>query len=222
MAGKYLRILFDLDYTSHEGVPVSIREGEKCLLLKKTNSDWWSVMREGEKKPIYVPANYVEDIVPATSPKPKKLPVPTPAPKPQKHAKTNGNATTSQKKTETNGTENTAEKTPAENKNIPTGDKKYVTKIDLTGDKSEIITTGKHDADTVAHKGGDEEEEEEDEDEEQQLDYVNVEGLQKRFGEDASKERDGVPASAAGKYEAAEYANLAVIQESIHANKQVR
>ncbi len=71
MAGRYVRVLFDLDYKTHEGDPVSIKQGDKCLLLKKSNADWWSVVKEGDKKPIYVPANYVEEILPPTSPKPK-------------------------------------------------------------------------------------------------------------------------------------------------------
>lgn len=60
--GKHVRVLYDYDYKTSEGRCISIKEGDKCLLLKKTNSDWWSVIKLGDKKAIYVPANYVEEI----------------------------------------------------------------------------------------------------------------------------------------------------------------
>ena len=59
--GKYVRVLYDYEYKS-SGKHISIKEGDRCLLLKKTNSEWWSVIKLGEKKPIYVPANYVVEL----------------------------------------------------------------------------------------------------------------------------------------------------------------
>ena len=35
-------------------------KGEEFLLLEQSNNDWWKCLREGEHKPMYVPANYVE------------------------------------------------------------------------------------------------------------------------------------------------------------------
>ena len=33
---------------------MNIRTGEEFLLLKKSTSEWWYVIRHGDKKPIYV------------------------------------------------------------------------------------------------------------------------------------------------------------------------
>jgi len=45
---------------------VSIKEGEKLLLLKKTNDDWWQVIRSSGR-PFYVPATFVKEIPRAPS-----------------------------------------------------------------------------------------------------------------------------------------------------------
>ena len=59
---RYVRVVYDYEYTANDGRAITIKQGDECLLLKKTNSEWWSVIKSGEKKPIYVPANYVEEI----------------------------------------------------------------------------------------------------------------------------------------------------------------
>ena len=206
MAGKYVKVLYDLDYKTHEGVSVSIREGEKCLLLKKTNADWWSVVREGDKKPIYVPANYVEDIVPATSPKPsypRKQPVPVP-PKP----KTNGNVVTSEEK-ESKETEQ-----PVDKKNNDTGNELKKENVD----ESASVEEKSEDVDTKSPN------EKDDDDSGDECDYVNVQELKTQYSnasDNQEEEVTGIKRENVSPYEPAEYANLAVIQESIHAKKQV-
>ena len=206
MAGKYVKVLYDLDYKTHEGVSVSIREGEKCLLLKKTNADWWSVVREGDKKPIYVPANYVEDIVPATSPKPsypRKQPVPVP-PKP----KTNGNVVTSEEK-ESKENEQPADK--KDNDTVNELKKENVAESASVEEKSEDVDTK-----SLNEKDHD--------DSGDECDYVNVQELKRQYSnasDNQEEEVTGIKRENVLPYEPAEYANLAVIQESIHAKKQV-
>ena len=206
MAGKYVKVLYDLDYKTHEGVSVSIREGEKCLLLKKTNADWWSVVREGDKKPIYVPANYVEDIVPATSPKPsypRKQPVPVP-PKP----KTNGNVVTSEEK-ESKENEQPADK--KDNDTVNELKKENVAESASVEEKSEDVDTK-----SLNEKDHD--------DSGDECDYVNVQELKRQYSnasDNQEEEVTGIKRENVSPYEPAEYANLAVIQESIHAKKQV-
>ncbi|KAI5749732.1 hypothetical protein M8J76_009679 [Diaphorina citri] len=54
-----LKVLYDFDYSTKDGKYVRIQEGEKLFLIKKTNKDWWQVIRSSGK-PFYVPASYVE------------------------------------------------------------------------------------------------------------------------------------------------------------------
>lgn len=56
-----VRVLHDFKYKTRENKGVSIKEGEKLLLLKKTNDDWWQVIRSSGR-PFYVPATYVKEI----------------------------------------------------------------------------------------------------------------------------------------------------------------
>ncbi|CAA9997726.1 unnamed protein product, partial [Nesidiocoris tenuis] len=53
-----VEVLYDFEYTTKDGQQVTIREGEKLLLLKKTNDDWWQVIR-CTGRPFYVPSSYV-------------------------------------------------------------------------------------------------------------------------------------------------------------------
>ncbi|XP_059426321.1 rho GTPase-activating protein 15-like isoform X2 [Carassius carassius] len=60
-----LEAQYDYSYRATDGRLVSIHEGERFLLLKKTNADWWHVQRIGvgaKVKPIYVPATYVIEL----------------------------------------------------------------------------------------------------------------------------------------------------------------
>lgn len=65
MSDIHVRVLFDFEYTTKDGSQVKIKEGEKLYLIKKTNEDWWQVIRNSGR-PFYVPANYIEEI-PRTS-----------------------------------------------------------------------------------------------------------------------------------------------------------
>uniref|UniRef100_A0A8C1VYD0 Rho GTPase activating protein 9 n=1 Tax=Cyprinus carpio TaxID=7962 RepID=A0A8C1VYD0_CYPCA len=60
-----LEAQYDYSYRATDGRLVSIHEGERFLLLKKTNADWWQARRIGvgaKVKPIYVPATYVIEL----------------------------------------------------------------------------------------------------------------------------------------------------------------
>lgn len=63
--GVLLEAQYDYSYRGADGRHVSIREGERFLLLKKTNADWWQARRIGaglKGKPLYVPATYVVEL----------------------------------------------------------------------------------------------------------------------------------------------------------------
>lgn len=59
LSDTHVRVLFDFDYTTKDGIDVKIKEGEKLYLIKKTNKDWWQVIRNSGR-PFYVPASYIE------------------------------------------------------------------------------------------------------------------------------------------------------------------
>ncbi|XP_014241666.1 rho GTPase-activating protein 9-like isoform X2 [Cimex lectularius] len=54
-----VEVLYDFEYSPKDGQKVVIKEGEKLLLLKKTNKDWWQVIRS-IGRPFYVPSTYVK------------------------------------------------------------------------------------------------------------------------------------------------------------------
>lgn len=56
-------VLYSYSYPagSKGGEPVSMKEGERLILLEKSNADWWQVRRPGDKsQPFYAPANYLQ------------------------------------------------------------------------------------------------------------------------------------------------------------------
>ncbi|XP_069042601.1 rho GTPase-activating protein 15 isoform X3 [Lepisosteus oculatus] len=60
-----LEAQYDYSYRATDGRQVSMREGERFVLLRKANDDWWQVRRMGappKSKPIYVPATYVTEV----------------------------------------------------------------------------------------------------------------------------------------------------------------
>ncbi|KAK6321818.1 hypothetical protein J4Q44_G00087940 [Coregonus suidteri] len=60
-----LEAQYDYQYREADGRQVCIREGERFILLRKTNTDWWQVRRIGaasKAKPMYVPATYVVEV----------------------------------------------------------------------------------------------------------------------------------------------------------------
>uniref|UniRef100_A0AAQ5YD72 Rho GTPase activating protein 9 n=1 Tax=Amphiprion ocellaris TaxID=80972 RepID=A0AAQ5YD72_AMPOC len=71
-----LEAQYDYNYRGADGRQVCIREGERFILLKKTNADWWQVRRIGaasKTKPLYVPATYVTEVPIAPLPSPQRL-----------------------------------------------------------------------------------------------------------------------------------------------------
>ncbi|XP_069669210.1 rho GTPase-activating protein 12-like isoform X3 [Periplaneta americana] len=59
--GIHLRVLYDFEYISKDERKIKIQEGERLFLIKKTNSDWWQVIRSSSERPFFVPAAYVEE-----------------------------------------------------------------------------------------------------------------------------------------------------------------
>uniref|UniRef100_A0A2K6FR50 Rho GTPase activating protein 9 n=4 Tax=Propithecus coquereli TaxID=379532 RepID=A0A2K6FR50_PROCO len=70
--GSQLCALHAFTYTGADGQQVSLAEGDRFLLLRKTNSDWWLARRLGASstsRPIFVPAAYMtEESIPYQSP----------------------------------------------------------------------------------------------------------------------------------------------------------
>lgn len=62
--GPQLRALYPFTYIGADGRQVSLAEGDRFLLLRKTNSDWWLARRLGappSSRPIFVPAAYMTE-----------------------------------------------------------------------------------------------------------------------------------------------------------------
>lgn len=57
-----VRVVYDFEYTTKYGRNIKINSGERLLLIKKTNNDWWQVIRSTDQRPFFVPASYVEEI----------------------------------------------------------------------------------------------------------------------------------------------------------------
>ncbi|KAM3877550.1 rho GTPase-activating protein 9 [Diretmus argenteus] len=75
-----LEAQYDYSYRGADGRQVCIREGERFILLKKTNCDWWQVLSQvrrigaaSKTKPLYVPATYVTEVPIAPMPSPQRL-----------------------------------------------------------------------------------------------------------------------------------------------------
>ncbi|XP_036750740.2 rho GTPase-activating protein 9 isoform X2 [Manis pentadactyla] len=70
--GSWLRALYAFTYAGGDGQQVSLAEGDRFLLLQKTNSDWWLARRLGAPSvspPIFVPAAFMmEESIPSQSP----------------------------------------------------------------------------------------------------------------------------------------------------------
>ncbi|XP_027710866.1 rho GTPase-activating protein 9 isoform X3 [Vombatus ursinus] len=62
--GARLYILYGFTYMGADGQQVSLAEGDRFLLLRKTNPDWWLVRPLGaprNTRPLFVPAAYVAE-----------------------------------------------------------------------------------------------------------------------------------------------------------------
>uniref|UniRef100_A0A8C6YWA5 Rho GTPase-activating protein 12 n=1 Tax=Nothoprocta perdicaria TaxID=30464 RepID=A0A8C6YWA5_NOTPE len=57
----YIEVEYDYEYVAKDK-KIVIKQGEKYILVKKTNEDWWQVKRDENSKPFYVPAQYVKEI----------------------------------------------------------------------------------------------------------------------------------------------------------------
>ena len=55
-------MLYNYDFDEKDGRHVSIKSGDECILIQKTNDEWWFVLRCGEKNGIFVPANHLQEI----------------------------------------------------------------------------------------------------------------------------------------------------------------
>uniref|UniRef100_A0A2K5RWY6 Rho GTPase activating protein 9 n=1 Tax=Cebus imitator TaxID=2715852 RepID=A0A2K5RWY6_CEBIM len=70
--GSQLCALYAFTYTGADGRQVSLAEGDRFQLLRKTNSDWWLARRleaPSTSRPIFVPAAYMtEESIPSQSP----------------------------------------------------------------------------------------------------------------------------------------------------------
>uniref|UniRef100_A0A3Q2FQM4 Rho GTPase activating protein 12 n=1 Tax=Cyprinodon variegatus TaxID=28743 RepID=A0A3Q2FQM4_CYPVA len=68
----YIEVDYDYEYKSKDRL-ITIREGERYMLVKKTNEDWWQVRKDESTKPFYVPAQYVREVRKALMPPPKPI-----------------------------------------------------------------------------------------------------------------------------------------------------
>ncbi|XP_073190507.1 rho GTPase-activating protein 12 isoform X4 [Lepidochelys kempii] len=57
----YIEVEYDYEYEAKDK-KIVIKQGEKYILVKKTNDDWWQVKRDENSKPFYVPAQYVKEV----------------------------------------------------------------------------------------------------------------------------------------------------------------
>ncbi|XP_021520084.1 rho GTPase-activating protein 12 isoform X5 [Meriones unguiculatus] len=57
----YIEVEYDYEYEAKDR-KVVIRQGERYVLVKKTNDDWWQVRADESSKAFYVPAQYVREV----------------------------------------------------------------------------------------------------------------------------------------------------------------
>ncbi|XP_038611481.1 rho GTPase-activating protein 12 isoform X4 [Tachyglossus aculeatus] len=57
----YIEVEYDYEYPA-KGKTITIKQGERYILVKKTNDDWWQVKSEEDSKTFYVPAQYVKEV----------------------------------------------------------------------------------------------------------------------------------------------------------------
>lgn len=59
MSDIYVKVLYDFQYSSEDGNEIKIKAGEELLLLKKSNENWWQVIRSSDGNPFYAPSSYL-------------------------------------------------------------------------------------------------------------------------------------------------------------------
>ncbi|XP_008848766.1 rho GTPase-activating protein 12 isoform X5 [Nannospalax galili] len=57
----YIEVEYDYEYEAKDR-RIVIRQGERYILVKKTNDDWWQVRPDENSKAFYVPAQYVKEV----------------------------------------------------------------------------------------------------------------------------------------------------------------
>ncbi|KAK7790219.1 hypothetical protein R5R35_014530 [Gryllus longicercus] len=57
--GCKLKVLYDFEYETKDKRKICITRGEKLFLIRKTNHDWWQVIKNSSERPFFVPAPYV-------------------------------------------------------------------------------------------------------------------------------------------------------------------
>ncbi|XP_042188542.1 rho GTPase-activating protein 12b isoform X9 [Callorhinchus milii] len=57
----WIEVEYDYEYEAKDR-KISIKQGEKYILVKKTNNDWWQVKKEETSKLFYLPAQYVKEL----------------------------------------------------------------------------------------------------------------------------------------------------------------
>ncbi|MEJ1284330.1 rho GTPase-activating protein 12 isoform X5 [Cricetulus griseus] len=57
----YIEVEYDYEYEAKDR-KIVIRQGERYILVKKTNDDWWQVRLDENSKAFYVPAQYVKEV----------------------------------------------------------------------------------------------------------------------------------------------------------------
>ncbi|XP_068439517.1 rho GTPase-activating protein 27 [Clinocottus analis] len=55
-----VEVLHEFEYTAKDGRLVSIKAGERYILVSQTNEHWWHVRKDRRARPFYVPALYVK------------------------------------------------------------------------------------------------------------------------------------------------------------------
>ena len=51
--GKLLQAEYDYSYKTNNGRIITIEVGEEFILIKKSNSDWWQVIKQGKKHLLF-------------------------------------------------------------------------------------------------------------------------------------------------------------------------
>ncbi|XP_074049207.1 rho GTPase-activating protein 12 isoform X2 [Macrotis lagotis] len=57
----YIEVEYDYEYEAKDK-KIAIKQGERYILVKKTNDDWWQVKPDENSKAFYVPAQYVKEV----------------------------------------------------------------------------------------------------------------------------------------------------------------
>lgn len=57
----YIEVEYDYEYETKDR-KIVIKQGERYILVKKTNDDWWQVKPDENSKAFYVPAQYVKEV----------------------------------------------------------------------------------------------------------------------------------------------------------------